>query len=98
MKGPVRLGGRFALLLSLLGVMTGVGMVPAAAAVEEVSNYGRCVKFGIDPTSGLSAPMLVVVNSAQVIVVIPHQSVDGNPPPAFAGGWSACQVLPSSNG
>jgi hypothetical protein len=79
------------LLLVLLGIATG-GIAPAALADgAEVSNFGSCVTHGVDPTTGAAFPMTIVANSSGVQFEIPHQSVDGFPPPPFDGaGWWAC--------
>jgi hypothetical protein len=90
MKFPVSKRVRLASgLLVLLGLTAG-GIAPSALADgATVENYGTCVTYGID--TAVAAPMTIVVNPDQVVVALPHQSVDGSAPPPFSGGgWSAC--------
>jgi hypothetical protein len=68
-----------------------ISAVPAAFADgATVATYGTCVTYGIDPAAHVAAPQTVVTNSQGTMWLVPHQSVDGNAPPAFSGGWSAC--------
>ena len=89
MTSPSR---RAAIALLTTCAVGGAIVTPAAHAETTVHNYGTCVSYGFSPSEKQAAPGTYVVTDGQLEARgLPHMSVDGTAPPAFAGsGWMGC--------